>query len=220
VAPGLVALGRVALDLVVLPKGLRPALGQAHVLLALVAHAGQRLDRVALDLVGPVGPVALAGLAGLAGAANLVLVCPVVHVGMAPCPRNQLGRPSDKALALRQNTEYRPRLEARGRGQRAGQTYVMGRSWTGWKIMRQSSQQGKGSWAPWRSLVVQRNHRLKVLVGGLPRTMTIGGVNVVRGSCTKLKPSEALPKRGSLFGRCCHKTWTSQSWRCSKLRHL
>ena len=141
-APGLVALGRVALDLVVLPKGLRPALGQAHVLLALVAHAGQRLDRVALDLVGPVGPVALAGLAGLAGAANLVLVCPVVHVGMAPCPRNQLGRPSDKALwscaaarhfefsswmqalALRQNTEYRPRLEARGRGPKPGQMNI------------------------------------------------------------------------------------------------
>ena len=59
----------------------------------------------------------------------------------------------------------------------------------------------RGSWAPWRSLVVpqkqgaahgqpcvrglcpqvQRNHRLKVLVGGLPRTMTIGG-----GACIAL----------------------------------
>lgn len=214
------ALVPAALGLVVLRDRLRPALGQAHVLLALAAHVGLRLDRVVLDLVGPVGPVALAVLAGLVGAANLVLVCLVVLVGMAPCRRNQLGRPSDKAPARRQNTEYRPRLEALGRGLRAGQTSVMGRSWTGWKIMRQSSQQGKGSWAPWRSLVVQRNHRLKVLVGGLPRTMTIGGVNVVQGSCTKFKRSEALPKRGSLFGRCCHKTWTSQSWRCSKLRHL
>ena len=92
------ALVPAALGLVVLRDRLRPALGQAHVLLALAAHVGLRLDRVVLDLVGPVGPVALAVLAGLVGAANLVLVCLVVLVGMAPCRRNQLGRPSDKAL--------------------------------------------------------------------------------------------------------------------------